>query len=249
MSLDEVEPHKARKLVSMPKSINIYWPWEIEVEANIEGTAIIIDVFAASSNIANMLNRDVKELLIVNEENIEKASSLYPQALRIGESQKLGEEFFHVSNSPTNLWNYNLTGKIVLFMTNNGSRVVELAFAKGIIDVILCSFTNLRKTVSKLVKTNRITIIPAGERSMPGRIPDGKCLEDLLCARALKESLLGKLVDWNEIFRQGKLFIKTHYPPNKNLDSDIKRVFQLDIYPIVPICHKEEDGFIHLKKA
>jgi hypothetical protein len=59
--------------------IQIYWPWELPQVIN--GSAVIIDINAATTNISLILTRKVKELFIVNENNVARLKKKYSGSL------------------------------------------------------------------------------------------------------------------------------------------------------------------------
>src|SRR5260221_7441966 len=115
----------------------IIWPWEV---SDLNGIAVIADVWAATTNITSFFRKGVNRLLIVNKNNVERAKKEYKDALVIGENFELPKNFFDTSNLPSDIENIDVKNKIVLFMSDNGSRIIELAFKKKAKKVITVSF-------------------------------------------------------------------------------------------------------------
>ncbi len=225
----------------MSMQTKVSWSWELPEK--IDGTAIVCDAWAATTNISTFLSQGVANLFIVNVDNIEKAAKKYPQALKVGESQKLPEKFFDISNFPHDIAKIDLEGKTILYMSNNGSRVIELAFRKGAKQVITVSFVNMKAVVNWLKgnMSDSITLVASGEIT-----PDQKALEDYRCVEALDKLVKGNEVDWESVFERTREYLMQRYPEYDD-KRDRKLIFDLDRDNVVPLCQPQDEGWIRIK--
>lgn len=230
-------------------NICILWPWELPEK--IEGAAVVADIFAATTNIASFIGRNVGKLLLVNHESIKRARREYPRALVVGESHILPQDFFHLSNAPAVVDKATVSGKTIIFMTANGTRVIERAILKGASPVISVSFTNLESVAGEIRVSNMksITLIPAGtiDLAYPS-LPEIKTPEDLCCIEALKSLLEGRTSTVNEKISEAKTLLVTMYNV-KQKDPNFSPVFALNRFDVVPICKRVAEGYIEAHRA
>lgn len=221
----------------------IAWPWELPKV--LDGIAVIADVWAATTNINSLLTKGVKNLLIVNRNNVQKAKNKYRDALTIGESLQLPKSFFDSSNYPSDIERMEVKNKTILYMSNNGSRIIELAFEKKAQKVITISFTNIASVSEYLrgLKEN-IYLIPAGEIGNA----DHKAAEDLICIESLNKMLKGKGVDLDKEQKTAQSYIGTNYA-SENFDRDFnfKIIFNLNNSRVIPLCNLETEGWIKIE--
>lgn len=222
--------------------IQIYWPWELPEVIN--GIAVIIDVNAATTNISMLLARKAKELFIVNENNVARLKEKHPGCLVIGESNTLPNGFFDANNCTNIIAKLPIESKTVLYMSNNGSRTIELTFMKNAKQVVTCSFTNIHIVTNWLHKQQAevIYLIPAGDK----QFKDPKVLEDKVCTDAIDAILKGKSLKWENIFSEAKEYISTHYADFSEEETAIQ--FAVDKYPVLPLCIRDGEGLIRIKK-
>lgn len=224
--------------------IEIRWPWE--VTSLINQVVVVVDLYAATTNISSLIGRGVKQLLVVNKDSVQKVKLDHSDALIIGESLDLPKDFFDVSNFPHKVEQTKVTGRRVIFMSTNGTRIIELAFQKKAKKVITCAFNNIESVVDWLKenKTETITIIPAGDTTLI----DLKSEEDYFCSKALRDQLIGKQVVWGKILNQIRSYIPAHYHP-QDFAEEIKVLLALNKYQVVPRCEKISDGLIKVYNA
>lgn len=217
-------------------SIDILWPWELE---NLTGkTAIIIDLWVATSNIALLLGKGVKSLIIVNKENVIRAKEIYKDISVVGEHYQLSSNFFDYSNYPSDV-NRIETTEPILYMTTNGSYVIEqviLKKAKYVITGSLLNFDSINQYI-RSSKPEQVVIIPAGNRTSES----GKADEDILCSEIFSKGLNNQKINWGEQIKILKKIIVRDYGSEKNFNQvdDFDIIFQLNKYNVVPICLKE----------
>lgn len=214
----------------------IVWSWELPEK--IEGIAIVCDTWGATTNIATILANGVDKLFIANADNVKKAKETYTDALVIGESKILPKEFFHSSNYTYHVAATDVTGRVVLFMSNNGSRVVEEVMQRQPKEILTVSFSNL-EAVANYVKSLKqdIFLIPSGDNNKP----DPKVLEDLLCIESLDKIIHGEDIHLAETKQFARSYIERIYGNEKfdkklNLDVVFNTTTQ-----VVPSCVYEDE--------
>lgn len=235
-------------------SVVICWPDKLS--ENLSGKiAVVIDILAATSNIATFLDVGVGALLVANDGNVTIAKEKYPDAFVIGESSKQEvAAILAASNSPALLEKNDIlakiAGKTVLYLTNNGTKVISQVIEKGARMVTAASFVNFEKVLNWLKDSQLkdILLVPAGEINLTG----GKAEEDYLCAKAIYDALLGKSISWQQLFNKVKRSIRKNYFPlykKANLsaavmEKDIQIITKLNSHNLVPICKRRTDGLI-----
>jgi phosphosulfolactate phosphohydrolase-like enzyme len=226
--------------------IDICWPWELD--RDIPHTVVVCDVFAATTNITSFLSRGVNRLYITNMENINDVRQHNPKALLIGESNDLPKNYFDVSNEPADACRADVYGRDVIYMSNNGTKVMETAFQKKATSVIAAAFTNI-ETVGTWIRERNvsdITLIPAGECVFS----DPHTIEDLVCCITLRDIVKGKTLQWEPIVRRVRRYILTHYNPyTLKLNDDLEIVLERNRYPSVPVCFWQKYGLISIENA
>jgi phosphosulfolactate phosphohydrolase-like enzyme len=223
-----------------------YWPWEMP--SKVGGTVFVADVWAATTNIAHFLTHKAARLLIVNSASIRRVKKQFPEALTIGESLDLPKNFFDVSHIPPASTNADVTGRTVIYMSNNGTRIMEDVFAKGAQDVITITFSNLPSVVSWLKNRTEkaITVVLSGEITFTDR----KSMEDLYCAQALRDMLSDGKADISYYVEKSREFMISMYRKiNVKRDRDFEVALQPGLYPVVPVCTKLEEGLIEITPA
>lgn len=216
--------------------ISAYWFWK--VPKKVSEPIVVIDAWTATTNLSIILAKKPKRLVIVNEENFKEALRIYSHSILVGESQVLPESSFEISNFPCDLIKADLTGKTVVYMTINGTRVFEKFCERGM--VIGAAFNNLKAVVGFLKNKEKFTFV------MAGSYPD-EVLEDEICNDVLKYELGGKEYDWEKLQNQAKNFIRNYYAYPKKQEESFPQVFERLVYNIIPSCQKNKEGFLEIK--
>ncbi len=216
--------------------------WFNEMPKQLEGYAVIIDAYAASANMAILLSKSPKRLLIVNEDNLGKARQTYKNTILIGESDILPNNSFVFTNRLKDMYEGNVVGKNILWMSINGSRVFEkvVAFiAKG--DVIAGSLHNSKAVVDYLLAKNAkiVYLVMAGERGLHVE-------EDKICADLIEKRLLKKSFNWIRAKKRISRYVSSLYTPHiyENLPFLLEH---LDEFTLVPKCVKNNKGFLEVR--
>lgn len=222
--------------------INRYWSWE--TPKILSDVCVVIDVYAATTNIPIILSQKPQNLLIVNEGNLLRARRKFSGCLVTGESNKLPPSVFDAKNLPYEIKKLNLVNKNVLYMSNNGSRVIENLVKCFVPTIITASFANII-TVSDWIKNNNfssIDLIAAGDLGIKGQ----KSLEDDYCSKALGTLISNQGEIKDDVLKSIDFITRAYSPPPqaKEIRENFPLVFTLDAFPIVPKCALEPHGFL-----
>lgn len=226
--------------------MRILWPQDLPL--SLKGClAVVIDVFAATSNIPWMISQYVNDLILVTEKSIIQARKQYPQAQIVGESADPTIKF-SATNFLSNLQTFNVRNKTILYMTDNGTRKIQLAIDKMAGKVITASFVNLRAVISYLKNADEeIIVVPSGEYQLPSwGYRDDRAMEDWLCAKAIIDGTKGKDIILEKYTNPAEEFIRRYYPIHPSVEADLKLTLHSTQLDVVPICSSGKDGFIHI---
>ena len=109
-----------------------------------------------------------------------------PDAMLIGERYGFKIVRFDFGNTPSLLWTIDVTHKVIIFTSTNGTKVLNRI--SGADAVYTSSFINHEATCNKVRNAGRVQIYVSGR-------PDGKAEEDELYANFLAADLEGKEPD------------------------------------------------------
>lgn len=205
--------------------IDILWPWELPEK--IAGTVVVIDVFAATTNIAILLAHQVSQLYLTNSRQIKFITEHRDDALIAGESADLAISYFDVGNMPSKVAQALVLGKTVYYMSINGTRVIEEVMNKQPQQVVAGSFVNIDVLVSWLERSasTQVLLVPAADENF-------KVAEDEICATAIKSLLRGENINWLRLQRAAARFIRSYYRPPD--EEDIAVVLSRNAFPVIP---------------
>jgi 2-phosphosulfolactate phosphatase len=203
------------------------------------GVVVVIDVLRAFTTVACLFGHGVKRIILVS--GVEEAFRLRdenPAFLLLGEVDGIQVEGFDLGNSPSKLDGMELNGKTVIQRTTTGTQGVVLARNAEVI--LAAALTNVTATVRLIQKIDpaELTLLQTGY--FPEK---GWGDEDVACADVLEHLLLGRRVDWPEIFRRVRASrsglhydgTMTHYPPR-----DLEMALQVDAYNFGMRVEKKE---------
>jgi len=174
--------------------INIYSP---DINTNtINGFTIVVDVLRAFS-VSYFINANNPKKYIVVD-SIEQAFELknkIKNSILIGERQGIKIEGFDFGNSPTEIIDKDFNNKIIIHTTTAGTKGLLAQKPENL--VVAGSFVNAAALVEYIQKNN-IEII-----NIYCTAPKGTVFgeEDYYFAEYLKSVLLGKSVDFDNIFK------------------------------------------------
>lgn len=214
--------------------------WEMPEE--IAGISVVLDTFAATTNIATLLNASPNNITVVNESTLYEQITKTPEPLIVGESTILPLSTFHCSNAPYMVSQLAATGRNIIYMSINGTKAIERCISRTRNEVITGAFVNIGSVVNYLREKNQpVALIMSGD--------DGhEVEEDRLCADTIISMVNGQEVSWDDNRKRISDFIGTFYgitPPNKNIDV----VLEIDTKPVVPLCSQSSLGIIDIRNA
>jgi 2-phosphosulfolactate phosphatase len=188
----------------MTAALSVHFlPTLVTPEELVGGDVVMIDVLRASTTIVQAIATGAKCVIPCRE--VEEARGLC-EALT-GETVVLGGERgglpiegFHLGNSPGEYSAENVRGKTIAFTTTNGT--LALMQCRSAARVFVGAFVNLSAVVERLTGERPIHLLCAGTR---GRITR----EDVLCAGAISERLLGTVAETEAINDQARIALST----------------------------------------
>lgn len=169
---------------------------EIKIESLIEGARraqgkiIIIDVFRAFTTAAIALDRGAKKIIVVgNPETALALRQIGAGDLCMGEVDGKRAPGFDFGNSPFELSQANVAGKILIQSTSAGTAGAAAAQGDG--DLYVASLVNARATAVAVRQENPalVTLVAMGKGGLE------RSDEDELCAIYLRNLLLGHQLD------------------------------------------------------
>ncbi|HHU77551.1 MAG: 2-phosphosulfolactate phosphatase [Caldicoprobacterales bacterium] len=183
-------------------------------------TAVIIDVLRATSTILAALANGCKEVIpAVEVEEVIAMSKNYEKDsfLLCGERNIQPVEGFHLSNSPLEYTEEQVSGKSLLMTTTNGTRAVRRAMDAK--DVIICSLSNVDAVAEYLAEQeDDAAFICAGT--------DGQfSLDDIVTAGAV----IHRLRDRVEHLDLGDLAVVSEYM-YKQCADDLHKVIKHSLH-------------------
>jgi phosphosulfolactate phosphohydrolase-like enzyme len=209
---------------------------------------VVVDLWAATTNLVIMLGKKPARLFIVNDDRFSKAQLVYPGAILIGESQEIPREKFASSNEPSEISQVNIYDKDVLYITFNGTRVLG-AFSnqeKGL--VFAASLANYRTVADYLKKVNvgKINLIAAG--NLTGELQGREFTEDWMVAELLEKELKSENYDYSKVQTRIKKVVEDIYGVQSSLSPE-KRFWPFIFAPkadIVPMVFINREGFVEV---
>jgi len=172
-------------------------PEEIEGVRRKHEIVVVVDLWAATTNIVLMLGKKPKKLILINDKKYAKANKVYSDAILIGQSKSIPEKkFASASNKSADVDQVDIFGKVVLYISFNGAKILEI-FADGEKGWVFAgSLTNYRELVSYLRarNVNKVNIIAAGD--LIDELGGVKPMEDWLGAEIFEKVILGEKIDF-----------------------------------------------------
>lgn len=223
-------------------------PEEIENLRAGNNALVVIDIWAATTDLVLMLSRGPSRLIITSDQRYLQAEKTYPGAIIIGESKKIPKEKILSSNDPYEIDKVDISNRIVLFVTNNGTRVLEALSSGATGRVFAGSLVNFRALVSCLKSGDfeRIMIVAAG--NLTGDKGGKVFIEDWLAADVFEKSLTGQEVDLGSVGEQIRKAVFDIYQEETDIPPE-KRFWPYIFAPesdIVPTAFINSDGFVEV---
>lgn len=207
----------------------------------LNGTVVVIDAQAATANMAILLSKKPRRIIVVNEENLGRARQTYPDGLLIGESNALPESAFTWDNHQQSMYESSPKGRDLLWMSINGSRLIEFALAHTKeANILAGSFINARAIADySKEKHLPVTIIMAGDQGV-------EVVEDRISADVIEHYIDKTPFDWESLKKKITNAFRTHYAQEVLVDIPFL-VDHLNEFSIVPKCVINPDGFIEIR--
>jgi phosphosulfolactate phosphohydrolase-like enzyme len=241
-----------------PIAAHIVWPTELA--PNSAKVVVVIDVLAATTNMLDFYEHGANVFLTNKSQIIRHYEELSAEreVLLVGEADSKTTETmnkkglsFAASNSPIHIraasFLDNINGRALLYLSNNGTRVINLAFENGAERVIAANFLNIFN-VAELLLTgvfgSEITIVPSGEIQFVGEFREG---EDMNCAMALQAILKASLPDLAAFRADSKNYIVDKYRAHGLSHAELEQHAELALYrPKVLEALRRPSGLIEL---
>ncbi|BAB59237.1 hypothetical protein [Thermoplasma volcanium GSS1] len=155
-------------------------------EENWSSINIIIDIFRSTTTIPVILSRGARYIVpfkdVTSALNFKRKNK---NVVLIGEKYGIKPPFFDYDNSPAQIINADLEGKIIAFTSTNGMYVLS-RIKRG--RILFSSLVNMSATIKKVKGKDDILVVPSNR-------PIGKAVEDNIFAEMLKLALEGKNYD------------------------------------------------------
>ena len=162
-----------------------------------QGLTVIIDVFRAFSTACYAFDRGIQRIYPVGD--LEKAYQLKqqnPAFILVGERNEQKPEGFDFGNSPSQLLESNLDGKIMVHTTSSGTQ--GIANAQEADEIITGSFVNAQAIINYIRRQNpaKVSLVCMGYSC---QYPTD---EDTLLGIYIKNELEGKTNDFTAMVEQ-----------------------------------------------
>jgi len=211
----------------------------IEVAKGLSDTVVVIDVFRASNTILAALSKGAKEIHVAdNEKAADDLRKRYQGSLFFGEhmGDKLPDANY--TNSPSETYSLDLTGRTIVLLTTMGSRVI--AAPKNANEILVASFGNVTVIADYLKKSQSgvINLVACGELG-------DRALEDYECAKYIQGILQSKEVDFTAV--KDTILASSHGAKrlkDKGQGKDLEICLKLDYSQIVPYVNLQDGGVV-----
>lgn len=213
-------------------------------------TAVVIDMFRATSVITTAMDNGCKEIIpfLTIEETLKKADEIGRENCILGgERNAVKIDGFDVSNSPLEYTKDLVKNRNVLMTTTNGTKT--LTRCREAENVLIGAMINAKAVAEKIIEMNNdVVIVNAGTKG-------SFSMDDYICSGYIIDEILKKKksLDLTDIAKTAVLIYKSHedilsyvkesshYSVMKGLklDDDIEYCVKKSIINIVP----EYDGY------
>lgn len=211
------------------------------------GLTVIIDVFRAFSTACYVFARGASRIIPVGDLDLAyELKKKNPEFLLLGERKGQRPPGFDYGNSPTEIEAVDFANRTIVQTTSAGTQGIANAVKAD--EIITGSFVNAQAIVSyvRLKAPKLVSLVCMGQdASEPSD-------EDTLCAKFIKDSLIGKATDFEQIrthlreYRSAAKF----FDPDKTWapERDFDLCLDLGRFHFVLVIKKDIDGPLYLKK-
>ncbi|WP_287950966.1 2-phosphosulfolactate phosphatase [Acidiplasma sp.] len=194
-------------------------------------TKVLIDIFRSTTTIPLILYRGAKYVIPVRTiTETRKLKNKNQDYITSGERFGLKIPGFNFENSPYSIMNADLSGKIVLFTSTNGIKVLfKLIKYPG--DIYISSIINFTATYNAIKDNENISLVVSNR-------PDGKSDEDYIYAEMLKSRLEGNEVNVDDYINK---IINSHGAKRLKImgaGHDIDYSIKVDMYNY-PVIYRD----------
>ena len=159
-----------------------------------QGVTVIVDVFRAFSTACYAFDNGIKRLIDVSTpaEAFALKDKLLAETIIAGEQDEKKPVGFDFGNRPTEMLTAQLDGKTMIHCTTAGTR--GIMNATGATEIIGAGLVNAGAVASYISMLNpeKVTIVAMGYRAV------NSADEDILCARYIRDLLMGNETDISE---------------------------------------------------
>jgi 2-phosphosulfolactate phosphatase len=211
------------------------------------GLTVVIDVFRAFSLACYLADQRAKEIIPVGDIEIAyRLKKQNPDIILIGERFERIPEGFDYGNSPTHILHVDFTGKTIVHTTSAGTQ--GLVSAINASQLLTGSFVNADAIVRYIRKENPeiVSLVCMGYSA---QIPTE---EDTFCAEYIRDSLLGKATDIQQMISilkntSGKRLFQIENQEHSP-ETDFYLCTELGKFNFVLQAQTFNDGLLHLKR-
>ncbi len=209
-------------------------------------TAVVIDVLRATSVMVTALQNGamgIWPVLSPEEGHAFRKKEKSSKVILGGERCAEHIPGFDFGNSPLDYTRENVSGKMVVMTTTNGTRALDASMQAD--EILVAAFLNAEATARHLTGRKKVSLICSGSN-------DAFTLEDALCAGYITECLVGAnpsatisdaALALHQLFMSHRDNYQSlasdgrHYRllQSKGLTADLDYCFQRDTVPV--ICH------------
>ena len=210
------------------------------------GLSVVIDVFRAFSTACYILGNGAERIIPLGDLDLAyRLKQENPSYLLIGERDGKRQPGFDHGNSPAEIEHEDFTGCTAVQTTSAGTQ--GIANAGGADEIISGSFCNAGAIIRYIQAQNpqEVSLVCMGHGALA---PSD---EDTLCAEYIKDSLEGKVPDFQGIYRKlkygesGKRFFDPQMPWSPEADFDL--CLALDRFDFVLKVHEENGNYPELR--
>lgn len=210
------------------------------------GLTVVIDVFRAFSTACYLFGNGVERIIPLGDLDLAyRLKQEHPSYLLIGERDGKRQPGFDHGNSPAEIEHEDFAGRTAVQTTSAGTQ--GIANAVGADEIISGSFCNAGAII-RYIQTQQpaqVSLVCMGHSALA---PSD---EDTLCAEYIKDSLEGKVPDFQGIYRQlrngesGKRFFDPQMPWSPEADFDL--CLALDRFDFVLKVHNGNSPYPELR--
>lgn len=145
--------------MSKPSIVTILSPRLLDLYDLSNSIVVIIDVFRATSTIATALYNGAAKVIPVD--NVEQCIAMGKTLGAVTAGERDGKIIpgLQYGNSPAEYYRNFIDGKTLVLTTTNGTRLLHMALAKDIAEVITGSFPNISAVCDHLLQMNKRVIL------------------------------------------------------------------------------------------